>query len=573
MNHRNGKMTKKSVICWLLAVVMMLTSISVSAAEETGSGTGSFGGETGIEKFDVTFLATDGTGSSAFESRNMTVVSGSKVKLPSVPAVTGYTGLGWSTRKNAATAPYKPGGYLTITRNITLYAVMKNVGTFKVAFNNNSGTSKSDVYKALNKKVTKNQYLTLPAVPKASGYVNLGWTTTKKAKKPLYKAGTKVRITKNTKFYAVRRKIKTCTVTFYLGDGSSNKSYKALKKTVKEGTKVTLPSIPKRKGYVNLGWTTKKNGKTVTKRVGVTGRVRKNLKFYAVQKQAVTVTLYKSNGRAWKKISMGKGDSLKLPGVKTQAPYTMMGWSTKKGQRTNPTYEVGMTLRKINSPLKLYAVVYNRSAEKNYKASEIAQPDLRKYKEVIFVGDSRTQRMGQTVKSVGAVTRGVTFITHEDAGLSWLQNEGYKSLMNIVGNQTSSALAKKTAVIFNLGINDLSNANNYVKYMKSLGAELEKKGCALFYMSVNPVNNEMMKAAGMVSTPEETVRSFNSAIQRGLCSGTTGKYRYLNIYSYLLKNGYSTDAGAHGKDSGVDDGLHYTTKTYKRIYNQALSMI
>ena len=33
-----------------------------------------------------------------------------------------------------------------------------------------------------------------------------------------------------------------------------------------------------------------------------------------------------------------------------------------------------------------------------------------------------------------------------------------------------------------------------------------------------------------------------------------------------MKTGYGTNASYNGEDSVSDDGLHYTTKTFKRIY-------
>ena len=64
--------------------------------------------------------------------------------------------------------------------------------------------------------------------------------------------------------YAVRRKSRYYTVNFYLGNGSTNSAYKKLQKKVEEGTYYTLPAVPSRSGYVNLGWSTAKNGKAST---------------------------------------------------------------------------------------------------------------------------------------------------------------------------------------------------------------------------------------------------------------------------------------------------------------------
>ena len=72
---------------------------------------------------------------------------------------------------------------------------------------------------------SKNQKVTLPDVPKVKGYANLGWTTEKGETEPEYSAGDTVKITKATRFYAVRRKSNYYTVSYYLGNGSTNAAY------------------------------------------------------------------------------------------------------------------------------------------------------------------------------------------------------------------------------------------------------------------------------------------------------------------------------------------------------------
>ena len=74
---------------------------------------------------------------------------------------------------------------------------------------------------------------------------------------------------------------------------------------------------------------------------------------------------------------------------------------------------------------------------------------------------------------------------------------------------------------------------------------------------------------GKMHRKEEVIRRFNSVVS----SGTSGNYTYIDAYSFLLQNGYSTDIGGAGSDYGVDDGLHYTTKTYKRIFKYCLDYL
>ena len=177
---------------------------------------------------------------------------------------------------------------------------------YTVKFNNNSGTSKSKTYTALTRNVTLNTTIKLPSVPKAVGYQNLGWTTQKGSTKVVYKAGASVKVTRDMNLYAVRRKSRYYTVSFYLGNGSSNSTYRKLQKKVEEGTYYTLPTVPSRSGYVNLGWSTTVNGKTSTaKKAGTKIKISRNIKYYAVQMQSVSVNLCKANGSVWKTVTLG----------------------------------------------------------------------------------------------------------------------------------------------------------------------------------------------------------------------------------------------------------------------------
>lgn len=82
--------------------------------------------------------------------------------------------------------------------------------------------------------------MTLPDVPKVKGYTNLGWTTEKGETEPEYSAGDTVKITKATQFYAVRRKSNYYTVSYYLGNGSTNAAYQKLTQTVEEERLLSL---------------------------------------------------------------------------------------------------------------------------------------------------------------------------------------------------------------------------------------------------------------------------------------------------------------------------------------------
>lgn len=520
----------------------------------------------------VTFCSQTGATNSTFRSLNQTIGKGLKMTLPEVPEKTGYQALGWSLTKKATSASYAAGKQVKVSKEMTFYAVYKKL-PYTVTFNNNSGTSTSKVYSSLKTYAAKNQKITLPEVPKVKGYVNVGWTTEKGKNTPVYKAGSQVKITKSTKFYAVRRKSKYYTINYYLGNGQTNATYKKLSQTVEEGTKVTFAAVPARIGYINLGWSSKKNATKATAKSTYT--VNKNMNLYAVQKKAVTVRLYKANGSLWKTVTLAKGTSYELPTVANASGYTFMGWSSKeymeqneKYKSTNPEYESEDRIT-VNKDIQLYAVVFNHTMETDIPEEELPQVDFYKYKQVVFVGDSRTQYMQNVLKNLGgSATQNVKFVCEAGKGLSWMQSTGFSELYSLIQNDTNSILSRKTAVIFNFGVNDLKKYKEYVTYYNFIAPSLTNKGCDLYFMSVNPVNRKMLASAGKTDRSEAAVRTFNAYLKENLSSS----YSYIDMYSYLKTTGYSFNSNSAGV-GGIDDGLHYTAKTYKRIFAKCLTSL
>lgn len=513
----------------------------------------------------VNFMTNTGASNSTFTSLNQKIGKGLTVKMPQVPAKTGYQALGWSKSKNATTATYKVSQTVTVSSSLNLYAVYKKL-PYKVSFNNNSGTSTSKTYTSLTMYASKNQTVTLPAVPKAKGYTNLGWTTVKGDSVAKYKEGASVKITKATQFYAVRRKSKYYTISYYLGNGSSNAAYKKLTQTVEEGTIVTFAKVPARTGYVNLGWSSNKNSTKATAKA--TYKVNRNVTLYAVQKKAVLLTLRRYDGSIWQKTTLAKGSTYSLPGVKDAEGYTFMGWSSKPMQSVNPEYEAEEAIT-VNGNMDLYAVVFNRALETDLTEDQLPQVDIYKYKQVIFVGDSRTEFMENVLEGMGeSAIKHVKFVCSAGQGLKWFSTTGWAKLYSMVQNDTNSILSRKTAVIFNFGVNDLSKYEEYVDYYNWIAPKLNSKGCELYFMSVNPLNRLMLSNAGRADRSEAAVRSFNDYMKANLSSA----YSYIDTYSYLKSTGYSFASDHYGTGT-IDDGLHYTTKTYKRIYAKCIDSL
>lgn len=528
-----------------------------------------------VEYVRITFKDSDGSTNSTYNGYTKVVKRGSAITLPSVPARTNYRVLGWAKSKNSSSAAYGSKEKVSFNQSITLYAARKYL-PYAVTFNNNTGTSQSEAFKNLYVRAAANEMFTLPEVPVQSGYVALGWATRTKATTAQYKEGAKVRITQKTKFYAVYRNANMCTVTFCMGDGTIPTAYANLKKSVMEGTALTLPSIPSRSGYLNVGWALKANGKTTVYDQGTKLKINGSYKFYAVQKQVASVVLHKNKGAAYATYTVEKGGSFTLPSAENTDGFVFMGWSTKPNviiSPTNPqkvTYEAGETLSPVNSTVHLYQVVFKRSTETSLTSGQMAKLDTVKYSKIIFVGDSRTVRMNQTLRTQNCIANlaGVDFVASSSQGLSWFQSTGYETLLKKVKTAGADASCP-VAIVFNLGINDLANISEYVSYLRQVAPELEGLNCRLFYMSLNPINSTMIDKKGLIHREEADVREFNRRIKSEL----NDSYVYIDIYSWLVQTGYSTDSGMSGQNTGIDDGLHYTVNTYKRIFDRSITMV
>ena len=497
-----NKAKRKNLIFWVLLIaVLVLSGISFRTDGSAGI-SGAQSVQAATKNVVARFWNTDGK--TSYTKLRIKVVSGKKIKLPAVPSVTGYQNLGWSTQKNDTKAVYAAGKTITLKKNISLYAVRKKVGIYKVYFYNSNGSTNT-TFKKLKKSVTKNSYLTLPELPEKTGYEAVGWSTSKNASKASYTEGQKVRIKKALKLYAVY-----------------------------EST------------------------------------------------ESFTVTLCKNDGTVYKTENVVSGTAYTLPSVRNASGYTFMGWDFQMGKSTAPRYEAGEKIT-VNGNIKLYAVVFNRSYEEDLSLSDLlasgsgwklGNGSSRGYNHIIFVGDSRTKRMQRTLQNLNSgyydsnLLRDIDFVCEEGMGLDWLKEQGINSILSIA--EENYSVLKPTAVVFNLGVNDPGNMYNYVAYFQEIAGNLQKKNCKLFFMSVNPVNSRTIEYLGKNAIrKEEVIRKFNTVVSSGLSS----TFGYIDTYSYLIENGYGTNIGGDGVDYTIDDGLHYTTKTYKRIFKYCLDYL
>ena len=272
------------------------------------------------------------------------------------------------------------------------------------------------------------------------------------------------------------------------------------------------------------------------------------------------IHLYRADGTLWKTVDNTNGTAT-FPVVDLNSADMCLGWAKAKGKSTlsSSDYKFGSTIPTRTG--NYYMIVFKKSMDTAPASITTAS----NYKMVYMVGDSRTV---DTSYALGSKTpSNVKFIASSGKGLSWFDSTGYGELMEAIKRRSAK---EKKAVVVNLGVNDLYNASAYVARMKDLAKELKQYNCTMFYMSVNPVNSAMIKRYGAVAVKTESeVYAFNSTIYNNLCQGSGKCFTYINTYSNLITNGWSSNR----LNNGVYDGLHYSCNTYLRIFNSCMNFL
>lgn len=188
----------------------------------------------------------------------------------------------------------------------------------------------------------------------------------------------------------------------------------------------------------------------------------------------------------------------------------------------------------ILSDPKDYTVGDNNSASGTSNSSNSSSSSTNKsISKVIFVGDSRTVGMQQSVGNQG---KNDVWSCKSAMGLDWMKNTG---IPNIDSQVTSGS-----ALVILMGVNDLYHVDSYINYINGLVSSVKSRGAKMYFVSVNPTS-------GSMSYLNEEINSFNAKMKSKLSSYV----KYIDTNAYLKNNGFSSA-----------DGVHYSVTTYKNIY-------
>ena len=172
---------------------------------------------------------------------------------------------------------------------------------------------------------------------------------------------------------------------------------------------------------------------------------------------------------------------------------------------------------------------------------------------IIIVGDSRMAYLSHDENLLLPVN--MKFIAKPGAGLEWFKDTAIKDLKNILNHKNKN---KFYSVVFNMGVNDLGNyaSRNVISdtyYNLYQGLALKYSDVMFYVMSINPINDYSYRNK---SFPKVT----NNKI-----IGTNKKFISL-IEENNVKNISYCDA-FNSLKFGIYDGIHYDSKTNKKILN------
>ncbi len=288
----------------------------------------------------------------------------------------------------------------------------------------------------------------------------------------------------------------------------------------------------------------------------------------------VRLRFYNASGELMQTYTVTKGDTFTIPWAANRKKGTFLGWSKTKNQTVDPDYTPDMVIRPESS-MNFYMVLFpNSSVSSTYDEYSLLESLYTlPYDRVYMIGDSRFVHMAQHITAaLGKSTlSSITFISKGRMGLSWFNNTAKSTLVKKIKQQDSTA---PLAVVFNLGVNDLKHAKDSTINVKALARKYASslknlckllKGCNVtFYLvSVNPFNaktSAIYKEKSYFTRSFRQLRQFNALLKKNL----EGRYTYIDTYSYLMKNGYSTCR------NGKDDGVHFCSETSLAIFAQIL---
>jgi len=133
------------------------------------------------------------------------------------------------------------------------------------------------------------------------------------------------------------------------------------------------------------------------------------------------------------------------------------------------------------------------------------------------------------------------FIGKVGEGLRWFLESGLPRMAAVIEQEPS------IPVVIALGVNDLDEREHYLETYASLLGQFPDTD--FYFMSVNPVEPELLSETAVLFVKTEEIEAFNEALAAAF------PQQFLDCASFLAEDGFTTV-----------DGIHYDYDTYCKVH-------
>ena len=223
------------------------------------------------------------------------------ITTPTITAKTEKDVIGWSTNKNATTAEVGTSKSLSITKNVTYYALVKL--SYKLIFNVNGSDGNNTTLSCEKSECNFNA----PDIKAKPGFEVVGWSEDKNSKEATLNIGDEIKVNEDKTYYAITKSSYSYSAFFeaksvgvkniYFNASKSSSEYlyaDCYRYNGDKTCKITTPYVTPNDKYNVVGWSKHQDDKYATIKQGDTIDLStETTTYYPVYNKTITVTFDK----------------------------------------------------------------------------------------------------------------------------------------------------------------------------------------------------------------------------------------------------------------------------------------
>ena len=489
------------------------------------------------------------------------------VKLPTISPSSGFSVIGWGSSPSSTTKVASIGQSVSLSKNMTYYAITRTNSYHKVTFNKNGASSIGATsvncygYNGNSRCTVK-----LPTISPSNGFSVIGWGSSPSSTTKVASIGQNLSINKSVTYYAVTKSSDYYKATFNK-NGASSISANSLNCYRYNGSSrctVKLPTITPSNGFSVVGWGSSPSSTTKVASIGQNVSISKNTTYYAVTRSSdyYKVTFNKNGASSIGATSLNcyrynnaSSCTVKLPTITPVSGFDVIGWGSSASSTTKSA-SVGQSIS-LSKNTTYYAITKSKTPYKVTFWPRTAS--IGSYDVGTGIVPSCFRYNGATSCSV--TTPAVKIYSNQQF-LGWTTNVNATS-SNIKGNQAISV--NKDATYYAIIKQTLT------AYYKQNGADklsISKASCTSYgdgcVINQTPVISKKGYEVWGLSTSSNS--GYGTALNKKIYKDTT---YYARVYNQYRKKPLSVAANysVGNMQIEVEKSSNLSYSTYSTYYN------